>query len=224
MINNNYTKKILIIFTLLLLYVTIVSGQEEKSTDSVLDFYLKRAKSVYNSRNFVKIGAVYSFVARTYQSEFTRNGILDLKDSSIVNYYYSFGELDSQTVVVSTNDKLDSLDFSYPNVFEKDYEFNFFPHDIGGDNISIGIDSDKTRNLSPVGIAVINRKNYILNKLYLYYPGKNKYKQYSKVISLKEFEGIIFPDSIDNTFAKMGIFSSNHFRRLTVIDSFTVSH
>ena len=223
MINNKLTHKILIIFILLTLYASIPASDEKKSTDPVLDFYLQKAKAVYNSLNPDENGAAYSFIARSYQSELIRNGIIDLIDSSIVKYYFSFGNLDSHKVEISTSNKLDSLDFSYPNLFEKDYDFNFFPHDIGGENISIGIDSDTIKNLVPVGIAVIGRQKYVLRRLYLYYPDNDRYKRYSKVISLKEHEGVVFPDSLNVTFSKMGIFSAAHFRLLTVIDSFTVS-
>ena len=223
MINNKLTHKILIIFILLTLYASIPAKDEKKSTDPVLDFYLQKARAVYNSLNPDENGAAYSFIARSYQSELKRNGVIDLIDSSIVKYYFSFGNLDSHKVEISTSNKLDSLDFSYPNLFEKDYDFNFFPHDIGGKNISIGIDSDTIKNLVPVGIAVIGRQKYVLRRLYLYYPDNDRYKRYSKVISLKEHEGVAFPDSINVTFSKMGIFSAAHFRLLTVIDSFTVS-
>lgn len=222
--NNKITHKIPIIFIILLLFASSLLSQEETSTDPVLDYYIQRAKAVYNSCNPDETGAKYSFIARSYQSELKRNGIIDLTDSSIVKYFFSFGNLDSHKVEISTNGKLDSLGFSYPNLFEKDYEFNFYPHDIGGDKISIGIESDTTKNLQPVGIAVIDRNNYVLRCLYLYYPNKDRYKKYSKVISFIEHEGIVFPDSINTTFLKAGIFSTNHFRLFTVIDSFTVSH
>jgi hypothetical protein len=223
MINNKLTHKILIIFILLTLYASIPAKDEKKSTDPVLDFYLQKARAAYNSLNPDENGAAYSFIARSYQSELKRNGVIDLIDSSIVKYYFSFGNLDSHKVEVSTGKGLDSIDFSYPNFFGKEYDFNFFPHDIGGGNISIGIDSDTVKNLIPVGIAVIDRQKYVLRRLYLYYPDNDRYKRYSKVISLKEHEGVVFPDSINVTFSKMGIFSAAHFRLLTVVDSFTVS-
>jgi len=224
MINNQLTHKILTIFIILILYASTALSQEEISTDPVLDYYLQRAKAVYKTCNPDETGAAYSFIARSYLSELQRNGIIDLTDSSIVKYFFSFGNMDSQIVKISTIGKLDSLDFSYPNLFENDYDFNFYPHDIGGNNISIGIDSDATKNLKPVGIAVIDRNNYVLRRLYLYYPNEDRYKKYSKVISFIDHKGIVFPDSINTTFLKAGIFSTNHFRLLTVIDSFTVTH
>jgi hypothetical protein len=222
--NKKHPHKILLFIILLILYVPNIQSQEEKSTDPVLDFYLDRAKAVYKSYNPVETGAVYSFISRSYQSELKRNGIIELTDSSIVKYFFSFGNLDSHKVEISTIERLDSIDFSYPNLFEKDYDFNFFPHDIGGDNISIGIDSDTTKNLEPVGIVVIDRQNYVLRRLYLYYPDEDKYKRYSKVISFNEHEGVVFPDSINVTYSEMGIFNSAHYRLLTVIDSFSVTH
>ncbi len=224
MINNKYTYKILIISLFLMLYVSSPLSQEEKSSDPVLDYYVQRAKAVYNSCNPDETGATYSFVARSYLNEFMRNGKIVLTDSSIVKYFFSFGNLDSHKVEISTSGKLDSLDFSYPNLFAEDYDFNFYPHDIGGDNISIGIDSDTTKNLVPVGIAVMNRKNYIMRRLYLYYPDNDRYERFSKVISLNKHEGVVFPDSINVTFTHAGIFSSEHYRLITVIDSFSVIH
>jgi len=221
MCNKKYHRQVPLLLFIALCIAAIIYGQE-KQDDPVLDFYCNRAKAVYPTLNPFDNGAALSFLVRSYLTELKRRGREIVTDSSIVRYYFSYGYLDSQQIITSTTDELTGLDFAYPNMFDRDYYFNFFPNDTGGDAIAIGVDSDSTRGYTPVGIAVINRSHYYLLRLYLYFPGPNKYERYSKEMSFVNYGGVVFPDTIRVTFARAGIFSTQYYRRETIVDSLVV--
>ena len=222
MCNKKHNWPVPIFIFIVLLSTGNLFGQEVQD-DPVLDFYCSRAKAVYSTLNPLDNGATLSFVARSYLTELKRGGREILKDSSIVRYYFSFGQLDSQQVIISTDDELTKIDFSYPNLFDGDYDFYFYPNDAGGDAIAIGVDSDTARGLSPVGMAVIDRSHYYLLRLYLYYPGPDKYERYSKEISFVNHEGVVFPGTVRVTFARAGVFSTENYRRETIVDSLVLA-
>ncbi|MBU8934319.1 MAG: hypothetical protein KOO62_09960 [candidate division Zixibacteria bacterium] len=222
MCNKKRHWQVPILIFLVFCSTAVLFGQEEQA-DPVLDFYCSRAKAVYPTLNPSDNGAAISFVARSYLTELKRGGREILTDSSIVQYYFSFGQLDSQQVIISTTDELLEIDFSYPNLFDRDYDFYFYPNDAGGDAIAIGVDSYTTSGLSPVGMAVIDRTHYYLLRLYLYFPGPDKYERYSKEMSFINHEGVVFPDTMRVTFARAGVFSTEHYRRETIVDSLVVT-
>lgn len=202
--------------------LAVLAAVEEEPADPVLDFYCSRAGSVCRSRSPFENGTSFSLATRTYLTKLKRGGKTELLDSAFVTYFISFDAVDSQHVVVSTSKKLTDIDFSYPDIFLSDYDFYFYPNDTGGALIAIGFDCDTTSQLNPVGLAVINRNEYFLKRLYLYYPNVKRLKQYSRYLSFTEYEGLIVPDTIRDTYTKAGIISVDHYRRETFIDSIHV--
>lgn len=196
--------------------VSMLSAQEP-TQDPVLAFYASRAASVFESRDPIGAGASFSFLVRTYYKEVDKDRGAILTDSSEVSYYYSFGQLDSTQVHLSTKDDLEQLLTSPPNVFKSDYEFNFFPNDTGGEQIAIGFDADVTSDSLPVGLAMIERDRYLLKWLYLCFPAQPDLEKYSRSYRMIEHEGLVFPDSIWIVAARMGVFSLEHYRIETSI-------
>lgn len=215
---------IIVLATMLLtamLPAPMVSAQDE-SDDPVLDFYCERARAVYRTHNPFDNGATFSFRARSWVTELKQRGKEVPVDSSLVRYYYSSGNLDSQQIIMSTSDDLIGTDFSYPNLFDHEYDFSFFPNDAGGEVLAIGVDADTARGLYPVGIAVIDRNRYFLRRLYLYYPDLDRYERYSQVISFLNHGQVVFPDTVQITYAKAGVLSTGHFRLQIIVDSLVV--
>lgn len=207
-----------LIGSLLVLACGLVA-QDDSGDDPVLEYYRSRAEGQTDSRNPLVAGVQFSLTGRTFLSEFDRKGDEEVKDSAIFTNYYSFGELDSQAVVLSSKDGLSDIDITFPNVFAADYHFRFYPNDTGGADLAIGFESDSGINLTPVGLAVIDRTRYFPRRFYLYYPNEERYERYSRVISLREQDGFIFPDTITTFYAVAGIFSIDHYRLDTYIDS-----
>ncbi|RKX29156.1 MAG: hypothetical protein DRP47_02480 [Candidatus Zixiibacteriota bacterium] len=222
MYNKKHYWKVIIVGFFLFGSVTCLNAQGQQS-DPVVDFYRERAQSAYRTLNPFYNGATISFLAKSYLTKLARGGREILSDSSIVWYFYSYGNLDSQQVVIATSSELEKIDFSYPNLFENDYDFTFFPNDVGGEALAIGIDSDTAQNLKPTGIAVINRNQCYLLRQYLYYRDDDKYKRYSKYSSFSYCDGVVFPDTVRVTYITVGIFSAEHFRRETFVDSLIVA-
>ncbi len=216
--------KILIVFVLGLFGLGdwAVMAQDD-GEDPVLDFYRERAAGQTESRNPMTAGLTFDIALHSYRYKLHKSGREELTDSASFINYYSFGNLDSQTVAYSTNKDLLTPDLTYPNVFEGDYQFNFYPNDTGGEALAIGFESDSANTTLPLGMAVIDRTRYYLLRLYLYYPSSDKYERYSRELVFEDYEGYNVPDTIVTTFALAGIFSVDYYRTETTTDSISIS-
>jgi hypothetical protein len=190
---------------------------DQNQPDPILEFYVKKAAATFTSRDPMAAGVNFSLRATTYYKDLSRGGKVTLSDSSIIDYFYSFGEVDSTVVIAAPKHNHPSFDITVPNVFTGDYVYNFFPNDTGGSDLSIGFDTRDTTSPDPTGIAVIDRDRYFLKRLYLFYPNDVAYKRYSRSLRFTDFEGYIFPDSVSESRAEAGIFSSKHYRVETEI-------
>lgn len=192
------------------------------NNDPILDYFTMRAKEVCKSRNPFDAGVNYSFTAKTNYYRIEDNGILRRTDSSIVNYFYSFGEQDSIVIIVEPKNNQDQPDFNYLNIFNNNYIYNFFPNDTGGEDISIGFDSKFNSDNQPIGFVVINREFFYLKMLHLYYLHDRHDKRISKSYRFIELGGFIFPDSIWEIKAKRGILSVDYYRTETGISDIRI--
>ncbi len=185
--------------------------------DDVLEFYRDRASVVAKTQNPFEAGTSFIYTAKTTLSRIERGGDVIALDSAMISYFVSFGEVDSTIVLKESKNGPDRVDISYPNIFEDDYDFNFFPNDTGGEFISIGFDADTTKGNLPSGLAVIDRNLYFLKRLYLHYPNKTRYKRRSKEVEFTKYEGLIFPSRIEENFGKAGITSVDFYRLRTTL-------
>lgn len=200
-------------------YLTMSNADD---SDPILEFYRERANKVYKSRNPFNTGTNYSFTAKTYYYVIEDNGRTKRTDSSISDYYYSFGEQDSVITLVEPKNQHEKLNFDYLNVFESDYQFYFFPNDTGGEEISIGYDSKDFNPEQPVGFVVLNRELFYMKLLHLYYMHERRDQRVSKSFRLIEYEGMIFPDSIWEIKARRGILSVDYYRVETGITNIKI--
>lgn len=187
-------------------------------TDPVLNFYVSQADSAYVRTNLGDHQLKYSFVALTYFKSIGKKGVVSSLDSTIVRYFCSGTTVDSFQTLVESKRKMPELNFSYPNVFTDNYGHNFFPNDIGQQDLAMGFDNYSESDTLPTGIAVIGRANYLLRRLYLFYPNPEGYKRLTRSFQLAEFGEYIFPDSIWEVGAKQGIFSTEYYRIETGIE------
>jgi hypothetical protein len=204
------------------LFLPALSVGDAESDDPVLDFYCNRARVTAGNLNPIERGTAFSFDAVTYYKRIGRRGKVDLVDSTRSTYYYSFGKLDSLTTDTSASSRDYEVDLSYPNVFDGDYIFSFYPNDTGGADLAIGFDTDTAVAGEPVGIAIIDRSRFFLKWLYLHYPDRKGYKRYSHSLRFTERDGLVFPDSIWTVAAKAGLFSSEFYRLETGISNLVI--
>jgi hypothetical protein len=186
---------------LAMLFLPALTIGDTESDDPVLNFYIDRARATAESRNPIERGTVFSFGS---------------------TYYYSFGERDSLTTDTSVSSREYEVDIFYPNVFDHDYIYNFYPNDTGGADLAIGFDTDSMVQDEPVGIAIIDRSRYFLKWLYLYYSDRKGYKRYSHSLRFSEQDGFVFPDSIWSVAAKVGLFSTDYYRLETGISNLVI--
>lgn len=198
------------------------SAGNDREKDPVLSFYRERARETFKSRDPIERGVSYSFRALTYYKVIGKKGEVTRIDSSIADYYFSFGGLDSSTVIVAPERKQPKPDFSFPNIFMTDYDYYFFPNDTGGASLAIGFDSFTATDEAPVGLALIDRIRYFLRRAYLFYPCWKGHKRFSRSFRFVECEGYVFPDSIWEVGARQAVFTADHYRIETGITNITI--
>jgi len=205
-----------------LLIVAIGLAAMMAAGDPVLDFYVERADHAFESRDPVATGVTYSFRAHTFFKHVSRNGEINRIDSAVIEYYYSWGKLDSALAISGDADRFDDLDLSYPNVFAAEYQHNLFPNDTGGTEMGIGFDTDSDDDARPVGLALIDRDRYHLLWMYLSYPNKKGFRRFSRSLRFVEHEGRVFPDSLWVVAARDGVLFSEHYRIEVGITNITI--
>jgi hypothetical protein len=211
----------LILALICIAYVSVLA-ERDSTSDPVLRFYCEKARSTCSDRNPIEQGLSFSFTTATYIKKLDRRGEVTAVDTATADLFFSNGKLDSQRTAGLSTGAFSPPEFAYPNVFASDYRFNLFPNDTGGAYLAIGFDSDSADDPRPVGLAIINRYDYSLHRLYLFYPHREGFKRFSRILHFIERDGYVFPDSISEVAVKAGIFSSDHYRREIVISNIRV--
>jgi len=213
------------LWTVLLILAVVLplrSVVDDRQADPIVQFYCAQARSVCAEHRPDEQALTYSLTATRYRMKVGGRGAVTDVDTVVGDFYFSSGTLDSQKTAVSTSKKLADIDFSYPNVFDQDYQFSFYPNDTGGRYLAIGFDTDSTDDPRPVGLAIIDRYEYSLHRLYLFYPHKEGYKRFSRTLHFTDHEGYIFTDSVLEVTARAGIFSTDHYRLETVVSNIKI--
>ena len=194
-----------------------------QSQEDVLDFYCNRARAIGDTRDPIRHGLDFSVNTKTYYKRIGGRGEVTQLDSALIEYFYSFGQLDSLKRDSSSTAGDFEFDLSYPNIFEQAYQFSFFPNDTGGEDLAIGFDADTSLQDQPVGLAIINRGGYFLHWLYLHYPYRENYRHYSRSYRFHMQDGFLFPDSIWVVASVDRILSREEFRIETGITKIKVN-
>ena len=190
--------------------------------DEIIDFYTTRASQVYQSRSPFESGIQFSFKAQTYFKIFNGEQDAVITDSAESIYFFNFGEIDSTKTIYSFKRENQPLEFTYPNIFTDEYVYNFYPHDTGGGELSIGFDSKGFDIGTPIGIAVIDRDQYFLKWLYMHFLFEKRAERYSRSYRFTEIEGFVFPDSIWESRARKTFFASEYYRIETGISDIKI--
>jgi len=190
------------------------------NSDPVLKFYIHQADSTFKDSDIAKCEQKFSFMAYTYYKSIGRKGLVARIDSVVSRYFCNGAKFDSSQILVKPQRKVPEIIFEFPNVFANHFSHNFYPNDVGGEKVAIGFDTDTSMTTMPEGIAVVDRANYRLRELYLYYPNQKGYKRLTRSFRFAEYDGFIFPDSIWEVGAKQGVFSTEYYCLETKIELF----
>jgi len=207
----------------LILGVTLSLAAADDAENPILDFYVQRAEHAFVSRNPAETGVSYSFRATFYRKVIETGGVAGRIDSAVIDYFYSWGNLDSLRPVSGDFERFQKTDLDYPDVFKYDYVYNLYPNDTGGQELAIGFDTRTADDTLPTGLAIINRELYFPMWLYLSYPNKVGYKRFTRSFRFTEVEGMTFADSVWEVGAKAGVFFSEYYRIETGITDITVT-
>lgn len=202
---------------LLLLSLVLTAPLAGQESDEIMDYYRGHAEAAYDGNNPFESGVTFKLATQTIYFDLDSHARIEKADTFKIDYFFSFGKLDSQNVISETSDRTPRVDFTYPNVFAGDYTYNFYPNDVGDSALAIGFDSPNAESAEPVGIAQIDRYNYYLRRLHLHYPNKPDYTRYSRTFSFQRIESLVFPDTISEVAARYGFFSSDNYRVVTAV-------
>ena len=183
----------------------------------MLDFYVTQAKEAFEESKTHSNNFRYTFLANTYYKQIGRGGVVERLDTSITRYFMTGTQIDSTQVVAEPTSDIPVPSFRFPNIFTESYIHNFFPNDIGEENIAIGFDTPGSEDTLPAGLAVIDREEYKLRRLHLYFQNPDGFKRLTRSYLLKEQNGFIIADSIWELSAKYGVFSTEYYRLETDI-------
>lgn len=195
-----------------------------EETDPILEFYVERSNAVYSNRNPLERAVNFSFMTRTYYKTIDKKGKVKELDSAFTTQYYSFGQLDSLFWDSLKTSKFIEFNYEFPNVFDNEYIYNFYPNDTGGIDLPIGLETDTTNLDNPIGLVIIDRNKYSMKWLYLHYPHEISHERYSRSFRFTSIDNYIFLDSIWVVAAKRGIFLAENYRIETGIYNIEINH
>ena len=197
--------------------VLLLTGIDVRSEgpDPILQYYWENATD--KARNINSSEAAVSFVlsARTFCHRIGSGGRIASTDTVTCDYFYTGSTLDSIHPGENNEDCARKVDLAIPFIFDNIYECSLFPNDTGGPGLAIGLTSDSSVAGQPDGLVVIDRRDYAMKNLYLYYPEKEGYRRFTRSFRFVEYEGYLFPDSVWEVGTKLGIFSSENYRTET---------
>ena len=190
---------------------TLIQAQAEE-TDPVLEYYWSKAGETAIRTDPNQPGVAYRLTAKSYRLSVGEAGQITRTDSVLQDFYYRDGRLDSVTTLRGKAGRFGDLDFFWPSVFEMDYSLSLFPNDTGGPSLPIELMADSAALDEPDGLVLIDRYQYYLKSLYLYYPAKEGYRRYTRAYRFRETDGYVFPDSVWVVATKLGVFFTESFR------------
>jgi hypothetical protein len=206
----------------IVIVVSIFIAHVLSSDDPILDFYRNSAGAEFVGRNPVVHGAAFSFRATSILKTIRDGGIATVSDSALVDYFYSFGKLDSTKTVVAPKSSVPSFELDATNIFSDSLIHSFFPNDTGGPELAIGFDSPSSESEAPNGIVVIDRSIYVTKRVYLFFPNKVGYKRLSRIYDFALHNEYLVPEVIVEQGALSGIFSTSYYRMETRLTNITV--
>ncbi len=199
----------------------VVETDGEKR-DPVLEYYWKMAGERLTAQDPAAARVRYSFRSKSYYFTVVSGGAAQRTDSLVVDHTISAEGVDSQTVIAGNSRRFRQLDLGIPNIFADSYHIYFFPNDTGGASLAIGFRADSTLPQQPDGMVIIDRYDYSLRRLYLYYPNKPDFKRFTRTFWFTYQDEFIFVDSVCDVAARLGIFSLENYRIETNISDLRV--
>ncbi len=195
----------------------------EDEIDPILQYYWKKAGETAVRLDPTQYNISYSYTARTLFQDVDGEGRKAITDSLVTDFYYTGGQLDSAKVRTGEEKLLKKLNLTVPKLFEDFYYLNFFPNDTGGEELDIGLITDSTAKAQPDGLVVIDRKNYHLRKLYLYYPNVPGHLRQTRSYRFTLQQGFVFPDSVWEVGVVEAVFGLEDYRIETGISDIKVT-
>jgi len=192
--------------------------ESAEDIDPILKYYVSHADSAYTKSILTNNPVRFSFEAFTYYKVLGRGGAVEKIDSSATRYFLNGTNIDSSKIIFENERKTPVITLEFPNIFAKDFEHGFFPNDVGGQKLAISFAPDVDSTDLPDGIAIVDREEFKLMELYMYFPEPDGYKRLTRSFRFVDYSGYVFPDSIWEIGAKQGIFSVDFYRLETKID------
>jgi hypothetical protein len=171
----------ILLFSVVLCLVSISYAED---IGSVISFYLDNLDYVFNRNYIFKSDSGFSCNVRSILATTDYRGRPDKIDTTVVKLFFSKGKLDSSKILDSAEIKENILpsDFLPQQVWHDSLKFDFYPNDTGSGTLAIGFESNSMDSSDAVvGFVNLNRTDYYIEELFLYYPRPEKYEGISRI-------------------------------------------
>ncbi|SYZ73800.1 exported hypothetical protein [Candidatus Zixiibacteriota bacterium] len=184
-----------------------------RGDSTVIRYYLKNLDSAYAKSYIFASGTAFSFKIRIIYEETSYRGTINKADTAAMELYFSAGKRDSLEIIDSAQDEKNIIpdSFAVPPVWRHQYDYSFYPNDTGAGILAIGFDRQSNAENPPVGFLTMDRDTYYLKSLFLSFPEKEGYRQYSRTYHFERFDDYYIPtiweiDGSMNTFTGIKYF------------------
>ncbi len=167
-----------------------------RADERVISFYWQQAADTFRETMPTETALNYVATGVVLHSVLDSDGGIETTDTLIYNYYFRSGRLDSSVAVLGEFEYPERLDFSFPDIFQSDYELTLYPNDTGGGPLAIGFDNRSDTLAEPIGIVLLDRQHYTLGELLLNFNQRRGHRSYSQRFWFSQIDGLTMIDSL----------------------------
>jgi hypothetical protein len=211
--NNRRCLGLLIILTA----TAAISLSPAGDDDYVIRFYLDNIDSVFSK--FYLFDAVGSFSCKVNSvvEQTDYRGKLKSVDTAVYHVFITDGRIDSTATIDSVSRLPDDIqdDFRIFKPWRENYAFYFFPNDTGVGRLAIGFEptADKS-NILPTGLLNVNRDDYYIEELLLFYSDYKGNEQYSESIRFARTGPYLSLKDVTNRSVKVAFLGRKYTRQV----------
>lgn len=195
---------------LLLMVVALFTGSgltpQAASDDVVMEYYLENVASVFSRDYLFETEKSFACQVRSIYRRTDYRGELNSIDTALFGLYGHHGKIDSITIVDSAavgNNRFPGK-LGLVRVWEAENSYYFFPNDTGAGRLAIGYEPvDSEAENPPSGFFNIDRYNFDLLALFVYFPDPPDNERLSRTFSFDRVDSVIVPRKLEIHATKM---------------------
>ncbi len=178
----------------MLFIVLVCSLSYAEDPSPVISFYLNNLDYVFNQNYVFESDSSFSCRVQSIMSTTDYRGKPDKTDTTVIKLFYNKGQLDSSIVLDSAKLKDNILPDSLvpPQIWRDSLKYDFYPNDTGAGTLAISFESKSMDSShSVIGFINLNRSNFYIEALFLFYPHPENYGSISEIYIFDSSDGHI---------------------------------